>query len=95
MTYKLGELGFVQITHEDLCGARIEFRQKLKTIEVPNTDDKRNYCMYSLSFRLEDCKVRNVATEALELFKDISAGHADHMRQQFSSGFFKTIGVLV
>jgi hypothetical protein len=33
MTYKLSELGFVQITNDDLGGATMEFRQKLKSNE--------------------------------------------------------------
>lgn len=75
LTYKLGELGFVQITHDDLRGAQIEFIQKLKVKE--NTDDKKQQCEYTLKFRLENCKVRNVATEALDIFRDIAAVQAE------------------
>jgi hypothetical protein len=37
--------------------------------------------MYTLIFRIRNCRVRNVATEALDLFKEISEGHVDHMRK--------------
>jgi hypothetical protein len=36
-----------------------------------------------------------MAYEALELFKAISHEHVEHMKTEFSSGFFRTIGNFV
>lgn len=93
MTYKLSELGFVNITNDDLDGAFIEFRQKVKTVD--QADDKKPLTKYRMVFKIRNCKRRNVAQEALDLFKEICQGHLDHMKQKFSGGFFRTIGTLV
>lgn len=36
-----------------------------------------------------------MAYEALQIFRDIAAEHMDHMKTEFSSGFFRTIGNFV
>ncbi len=47
---------------------------------MESTDDKKQQCEYTLKFRLNNCKVRNVATEALEIFREIAAVHAEQMK---------------
>ena len=93
LTYQIGELGFVNITNDDLSGGIVTFTQKLKAVD--QTDDRRASTKYTLTFKISNCRARNVALEALDLFKNMFWAHLDHMKQEFSGGFFKTIGNII
>ncbi|CDW77802.1 allene oxide synthase 8r-lipoxygenase fusion protein [Stylonychia lemnae] len=90
--YPIRELGALQITNDDLGDADFTLTQKLQLLE---TDDKKNSTKYTIVFRIRNCNARNMAYEALQIFRDIAAEHMDHMKTEFSSGFFRTIGNFV
>ena len=51
--------------------------------------------MYTVVFRIKNCRLRNIASEALEVFRGVMSGHIENIRHEFSVGYFKTIGTLV
>eukprot|EP00347_Sterkiella_histriomuscorum_P017751 403348136 len=93
MIYPIRELGTIEITNDDLQGAEFTMTQKLVLIE--SSDEKKSYSKYKITFRINNCKKRNIALEALQLFRDIATAHVEHMKSNFSDGFFKTVGKFV
>ena len=84
LTYQLGELGYINITNDDLSGAAIDMIQKVKKMD---SHDDKPQSLYEISFKISNCKVRNVAHEALDLFREISLDHIEEVRKNFT-GFF-------
>ena len=91
LTYQLGELGYVNITNDDLSGSVIDMTQKVRKID---SDEDKPISLYEISFKISNCKVRNVAHEALDLFREISQDHIEEVRKNFT-GFFNSIGDFV